>query len=87
MDMLAFHERIVKNIANVGCMHEHKERHELFLRKAILAFGVEDAVYITENTYDGGYEIRVGSCDFFVDYETVEEEDTEYIKKQLSLCI
>ncbi len=68
-------------------MHERKEFHETFLREAILELGVEDAVYIKENAYDGGYEIRVGSCDFFVDYETVEEEDKEYIKKQLEVCI
>lgn len=67
-------------------MHEHKEIHEAFLRQTLQALGVEDAVYITENSYDGGYEIRVGSCDFFVDYETVAEEDAAYIKKQLELC-
>ncbi|MFA5946508.1 MAG: hypothetical protein WC813_00600 [Patescibacteria group bacterium] len=67
-------------------MHERKEIHEAFLRQALQAMGVEDAVYVTENSYDGGYEIRVGSCDFFVDYETADEEDAEYIKKQLNLC-
>ena len=68
-------------------MHERKEIHEAFLRQTLQTLGVEDAVYVTENSYDGGYEVRVGSCDFFVDYETADEEDAEYIKKQLSLCI
>jgi hypothetical protein len=67
-------------------MHERKDIHEAFLRQALQALGVEDAVYITENSYDGGYEIRVGSCDFFVDYETADEKDAEYIKKRLNLC-
>lgn len=67
-------------------MHEHKDIHEAFLRKALQVLRVQDTVYITENTYDGGYEVRVGSCDFFVDYETADEEDSEYIKKQLSVC-
>ena len=67
-------------------MHERKDIHEEFLRRALQSLEVQDAVYVTENAYDGGYEIRVGSCDFFVDYETAEEEDAEYIKKQLNLC-
>lgn len=33
-----------------------------------------DAIYITPNHYDGGYEVRIGSLDFFVDYETIDAQ-------------
>lgn len=42
---------------------------------------VEDSVYITPNHYDGGYEIRVGTVDFFVDYESIDADDDAIIRK------
>jgi len=64
-------------------MHEHAEEHEKFLRQAIKDFGIDEVVYVTENTYDGGYEVRVGTHDFFVDYEALEEKNGVYIKERL----
>lgn len=43
----------------------------------------EDAVYITPNHYDGGYEVRAGSVDFFVDYESIDAGDTAIFAKYL----
>ncbi|MFA5946263.1 MAG: hypothetical protein WC802_05155 [Patescibacteria group bacterium] len=64
-------------------MHEHAQAHEEFIRQTVKGMGIKEVVYVTENTYDGGYEVRVGTFDFFVDYETLDEEDTEYIREQL----
>lgn len=44
---------------------------------------VEDTVYITPNHYDGGYEVRVGVVDFFVDYESIDGQDTAIFHKYL----
>jgi hypothetical protein len=64
-------------------MHNHVKEHEEFLRKAVKDMGITDLVYITENAYDGGYEVRVGTTDFFVDYEAAEEQDQAYIKERM----
>lgn len=44
---------------------------------------VEDSVYISPNHYDGGYEVRVGSVGFFVDYESIDGDDDMIIRKYL----
>ncbi len=64
-------------------MHAHAQEHEAFLRKTIKDMGVKEVVYVTENAYDGGYEVRVGTTDFFVDYEALEEEDADYIRERM----
>lgn len=51
------------------------QKDETFLRQTLKDGGFVDTVYITENAYDGGYEVRLGSLDFFVDYETIDDGD------------
>ncbi len=65
-------------------MRDH-ERDEEYLRKILKSAGVKETVYITENTYDGGYEIRCGTLDFFVDYETIDEDDVATIMTHIRL--
>lgn len=43
-----------------------------------------DAVYTTPNHYDGGYEVRIGGVDFFVDYESIDADDARVIHKYVS---
>jgi hypothetical protein len=43
-----------------------------------------EAIYITPNHYDGGYEVRVGSLDFFVDYDSIDASDTSLIDLNLT---
>ena len=43
-----------------------------------------EGVYVTANHYDGGYEVRVGTVDFFVDYESIDADDDAVIRKYLS---
>ena len=64
-------------------MHANAERHEAFLRSAVKDLGIDEVVYVTENAYDGGYEVRVGTHDFFIDYDALEEKDTEFIRERL----
>ena len=56
---------------------------EAFIRQHI-AKTSGDVVYITPNHYDGGYEVRVGSLDFFVDYETIDAADTTIMDHYLT---
>lgn len=64
-------------------MNINREKHEQFLRETIKNLGISEVVYVTENAYDGGYEVRVGTHDFFVDYETLDEKDGGYIADRL----
>lgn len=45
---------------------------------------VTETVYMTPNHYDAGYEVRVGTLDFFVDYESIDANDDVIIQKYLS---
>lgn len=60
-----------------------KEKDETWIRSAI-GQTMKETVYITPNHYDGGYEVRVGSLDFFVDYESIDANDTAHIQTFLS---
>ena len=61
----------------------NREADEEFLRGAVKRSGVDDVVYISDNAYDGGYEVRVGTLDFFVDYETIDDNDAAYVCKKV----
>ncbi len=56
---------------------------EAFIRQHVAKVSGE-TVYITPNHYDGGYEVRVGSLDFFVDYESIDASDTSFMDLQLT---
>lgn len=59
------------------------EKDQQWIRTAI-GLATKESVYITPNHYDGGYEVRVGSLDFFVDYESIDANDTVHIQTFLS---
>lgn len=48
---------------------------EQFIREVLRKNGVIDVIYVTPNTYDGGYEVRAGTLDFFVEYGTIDDRD------------
>ena len=56
---------------------------ESFIRQHV-AKTTGETVYITPNHYDGGYEVRVGSLDFFVDYDSIDAGDTSLMDLQLT---
>lgn len=60
-----------------------KEQDEQWLRNGIAAHS-KQIVYITPNHYDGGYEIRVDTLDFFIDYETIDANDTTILAQRLA---
>lgn len=59
-----------------------KERDELWIREKVRG-KADETVYITPNHYDGGYEVRVGTVDFFVDYESIDRDDSGIFNKYL----
>lgn len=58
-------------------------KDELWLRERV-GKQTAETVYVTPNHYDGGYEVRVGTLDFFVDYESIDANDTRLIDTYLS---
>ncbi len=42
---------------------------------------VTETIYLMPNHYDAGYEVRIGSLDFFVDYDSIDANDDTIIKK------
>ena len=58
-----------------------REKDEQFMRKALQEAGIQELVYISPNTYDGGYELRVGVTDLFVDYATIDDADTTWVQR------
>lgn len=60
----------------------NRETDEQWIRTQAKARS-EDGVYITPNHYDGGYEVRVGTVDFFVDYESIDANDVSIFAKYL----
>lgn len=59
-----------------------READERWIRER-LGKTVTEAVYMSPNHYDAGYEVRVGSVDFFVDYESIDANDDAIIRKYL----
>lgn len=61
-----------------------RENDEQWIRAKIGEVGqMDNVIYISPNHYDGGYEVRVGTVDFFVDYESIDGNDTAIIAKYL----
>lgn len=61
----------------------NREDDEQWIRSKIPKT-VTEMVYMTPNHYDAGYEVRVGTVDFFVDYESIDANDDAIIQKYLS---
>ncbi|HRH32065.1 MAG TPA: hypothetical protein PLK06_01945 [bacterium] len=56
-----------------------KDKDEAWIREVIRQAGFDDVVYISQNHYDGGYEVRVGTADVFVDYGAIDAQDLVWI--------
>lgn len=56
-----------------------KDKDEAWIREVIQRAGFDDVVYISQNYYDGGYEVRVGAMDVFVDYGAIDAQDLVWI--------
>lgn len=52
---------------------------EEFIRTALENAGVKELVYIAPNHYDGGYEVKVDTREMFVDYETIDNQETDWL--------
>ncbi len=62
-------------------MTRDKSKDEAWLREVLQQSGIIDTVYITQNHYDGGYEIRVGVTDVFVEYEVIDAQELDWIDR------
>ena len=56
-----------------------KAADEQCIREAIKTSGSKAVVYVTSNHYDGGYEVRIDNRNVFVDYETVDAKNTDWV--------
>lgn len=61
----------------------NREQDEGWIRAVVKDAGVDEVVYISPNHYDGGYEVRVGTVDVFVDYGAIDGQDTVWTKRLL----
>ncbi|MBP9827637.1 hypothetical protein KBC55_00595 [Patescibacteria group bacterium] len=59
------------------------EYDKRFITEAVKRSGVKEAIYITPNLYDGGYEVRVGSEDFFFEYPVIDGGDKDHIENEV----
>ena len=59
----------------------NREQDEQWIRDTVKQTGIDEVVYITPNHYDGGYEVRVGVTDVFIEYGAIDEEDEGWVKK------
>lgn len=58
-------------------------KDEQWIRERV-AEKLAETVYVMPNHYDGGYEVRAGTLDFFVDYESIDANDTALIYTHLA---
>jgi hypothetical protein len=62
-------------------MARDKVHDEAWLREALQQAGVHEIVYVTPNYYDGGYELRVGTQEMFVEYGVIDAQETAWIER------
>jgi hypothetical protein len=62
----------------------NREVDEQVIRDTVKAAGIDDLVYVTPNHYDGGYEVRVGTIDAFVDYGAIDTHDKGWLSKVMT---
>ncbi|MCR4311669.1 MAG: hypothetical protein NUV56_00125 [Candidatus Uhrbacteria bacterium] len=60
-----------------------QQKDQEYLRNILKKSGISEVIYVTENTYDGGYEVRCGTLDFFVDYETIDDGDVQAVLRHI----
>lgn len=59
----------------------NRETDEQWIRDTVKQAGVDELVYVTPNHYDGGYEVRVGVLEVFVEYGAIDAGDGVWIEK------
>ena len=59
----------------------NRETDEQWIRDTVKRAGVDELVYITPNHYDGGYEVKVGTAEMFVDYGAIDGQDTGWLSE------
>ncbi len=57
----------------------NREQDEAWIRDTVKQAGLDEVVYVTPNHYDGGYEVRIGVTDVFVDYGAIDARETAWL--------
>ena len=57
----------------------NRETDEQLIRDTVKRAGVDELVYISSNHYDGGYEVKVGTREMFVDYGALDSHDQTWL--------
>jgi hypothetical protein len=55
----------------------NQESDEQWIRDVCTKYAPGNTVYIRRGHYDGGYEIRVGSYTFFIEYEAIDDNEEQ----------
>ncbi len=62
-------------------MHEERDQQkdEQWIRDVCTQYVPSETLYVRHEYYDGGYEVRVGSYTFFIEYEVIDASDEAWI--------
>lgn len=55
-------------------------RDEAWIRGVCTKYIPKETVYVRHEYYDGGYEVRVGSYTFFLEYGVIDGAEEEWVK-------
>ncbi len=58
-------------------------RDERSIRSVCTKYIPKETVYVRHEYYDGGYEVRVGSYTFFLEYGVIDGDEEAWVKKLL----
>lgn len=66
-------------------MHEERDQQkdEQWIRDVCTRFVPSETLYVRHEYYDGGYEVRVGSYTFFMEYEVLDHADEDWVRQLL----
>lgn len=60
-----------------------QQKDEQWIRQMCTMLVPSQTVYVRHEYYDGGYEVRVGSYTFFIEYEVIDRSDVLWCKELL----
>lgn len=61
----------------------NQEQDEQWIRGVCTKYLPQETVYVRHEYYDGGYEVRVGTYTFFLEYGILDENEEAWVKKLL----
>lgn len=68
-----------------GDLKRKQTDDENWIRRALIGVDLGDALYITPNYYDGGYELQVGGKTLFLEYYIIDNDDRDWVQNKAKL--